>query len=64
MKIGGSCASIARTCIGEVCVRRTTSSGPGRQALDAFEARLGSSVGRVDVEGVLRHPRRVARAGG
>ena len=27
--IGGSCASIDRTCIGEVWVRRTTSSGPG-----------------------------------
>ena len=29
MKIGGGCASIERTCIGEVCVRSTTSSGPG-----------------------------------
>ena len=26
MKIGGSCCSIARTCIGEVCVRSSTSS--------------------------------------
>ena len=29
MKIGGFWLSIARTCIGEVWVRRTTSSGPG-----------------------------------
>ena len=29
MKIGGGCDSIARTCIGEVWVRSTTSSGPG-----------------------------------
>ena len=29
MKIGGGWASIERTCIGEVWVRRTTSSGPG-----------------------------------
>ena len=32
MKIGGSCASIALTCIGEVWVRSTTSSGPGGSA--------------------------------
>ena len=69
MKIGGPWLSIARTCIGEVWVRRTTSSGPGGSAGRRLGARHRGAGGqakvrverrRVDVEGVLRHPRRVA----
>ena len=33
MKMGGGCASIARTCVGEVWVRNSTSSGPGGGSL-------------------------------
>ena len=68
MKIGGSCSSIALTCIGEVWVRRTTSSGPGgsaardlgsRRGRRRLDAQVGVQAVRVDVEGVLRQPRRV-----
>ena len=62
MKIGGGWASIERTCIGEVWVRRTTSSGPGGSS-SPFERdpQVGAQGRRIDVEGVLCHPRRVAR---
>ena len=58
MKIGGGCASIARTCIGEVWVRRTTSSGPGGRPSARRAVRIERR--RIDVERVLGHPRRVA----
>ena len=61
MKIGGGCDSIARTCIGDVCVRSTTSSGPGGSSLAVRRIRRSQRERRgVDVERVLRHPRRVA----
>ena len=52
MKIGGSWLSIDRTCIGEVWVRSTTSSGPGGSvgrplepgAVERAPAQFGSSV--------------------
>ncbi len=61
MKIGGCCASMPRTCIGEVWVRSSTSRGPGGTLSGSPSAPysatpLGERLG-IDVEGVLEHPR-------
>ena len=51
MKMGGSCASIALTCMGEVWVRSTTSSGPGGRAGPSATAPATAGAGSIRSSG-------------